>query len=224
MRVVGTLLMLPGVTTGARSEVRQSMTASSRTRTARRLAAAGLVVLGLAAGCADVTEPRAPVELLPQRYTFGPCGGGWTPATPPVTRTVVDIRLVDDGRATGPAPPQVAAVERAGGRILRRFNIGMVRAELDVQAVPSLFGRDGVANYVETVTDLTRHDVMLIVFLSRDLTDAHIAAVESIGGRVESRLDALEGYIVEISDDAVPQVRALPDVQSVGANSYGCLA
>jgi hypothetical protein len=190
---------------------------------ARRLGAAGLVALGFAAGCSDPTEPRAPVELLTQRYFFGPCGGGWTPETPPVTRTVVDVRLTDEGRAIGPAPTQVAAVERAGGRILRRFNIGMVRAELDVQAVPSLFGRDGVANYVETVTDLTRHHVTLIVFLSRDLTDAHIAAVEAIGGRIKSRLDALEGYVVEISDDAVPQVRALPDVQSVGANSYGCL-
>jgi hypothetical protein len=182
------------------------------------------LILASAAGCSDATAPPAPVELLTQPYSFGPCGNGWHPVVPPASRTVVDVRLLDDGRSTAPAPAQVAAVERAGGRILRRFNIGMVRAELDVAAVPSLFGRDPVANYVETVTDLTRHDVLLIVFLSRDLTDAHVAAVESIGGRVTSRLDALEGYIVEISDDAVPRVRGLPDVQSVGANSYLCIA
>lgn len=186
------------------------------------MARVGFVLLGLAAGCSDATEPRARVELLAERYVFGPCGQGWTPEVPPVTRTVVDVRLLGSG--TGPDPAQVAAIERAGGRILRRFNIPMVRAELDIQAVPSLFGPEGVANYAETVTDLARHDVVLIVFLSRDLTDADIAAVQALGGRIQSRLDFLEGYIVEIDDDAIPQVRALPDVKLVGANSYGCYA
>ena len=187
-----------------------------------------MAVFAVAGGCSELFGPDA-VELLLDKYFFGPCGGGWSPAVPPATRTVVDVRVTDDGRSTGPSPAHVAAVRRAGGRILHRYNVGMIRAELDVAAVPSLFepgvlGDFAVANYVATVSDLSRRDITLIVFLSRDLTDDDVAAVEAVGARVLSRLDGLEGYIVEIDDAAIPLVRALPGVQSVGADSYGCLA
>ena len=198
------------------------MRTGASTRVARRWLSASAAVFAITAGCSDLFGPRARVELLTEEYTFGPCGGDWYPGVPPATRTVVDVRLAEDGRATAPSVGHVFAVRRAGGRIVHRFNVAMVRAEIDVAAVPRLFGPNGVANYVETVRDMSRRNVTLIVFLSRDLTDADVAAVESLGARVLSRLDALEGYIVEVPDEAIPAVRALPGVQSVGADSYLC--
>jgi hypothetical protein len=201
------------------------MRAGLRIRLARSLIRAGLVA-GLAAACSDGAAPLAPVELLAQEYVYRPCdGGAWTPAVPSASRTVVDIRLPHrDGSDGPPTKEQIAAVERAGGRILYRYNVGMVRAELDVAEVPGLVGLPPrVANYVRTVTDLDRRDVTLIVMLSHDLTDADIAAVQALGGQIRHRYDALEGYSVVIDDAAIPKVRALPGVKSLGANSVGCI-
>jgi hypothetical protein len=204
------------------------MSRSARVSAANKSIGLIAVAALLAGGCSDLFGPDTPVELLSEQYLFGPCGGGWSPTVPPVQRTVLDVRVNDDGRATGPSPAHVRVVRSTGGRILHRFNVGMLRAEMDVEDVPRLFergtGEYAVANYVATVSDLSRRDVTLIVLLSRDLTDADIEAVESLGARVQSRLDALEGYIIDIDDAAIPQVRALPGVQTVGANSYLCLA
>jgi hypothetical protein len=59
--------------------------------------------------------------------------------------------------------------------------------------------------------------------LSRDLTDADIAAVEALGGRIRSRWDELDGYAVDLDDAAVPKLRTLPGVSIVSKNGILCL-
>jgi hypothetical protein len=158
-----------------------------------------------------VTEPQpAPVELLDRVYGFGPCSREWSPSVPPAERTVVDLVFGNDDAS--PTAEQIRKVARAGGRNLHAFNIPIVRAELDVEKVQGLVGnwREGYAAYATTVVDPTNRTVELIVLLSRDLTDADIAAVEALGALVRSRWDFIDAYFIEIDDGAIPHVRALP--------------
>jgi hypothetical protein len=176
-------------------------------------------LLAAAVACSDGT---APVVVLPQQHVFGPCAQAWSPAAPPAKRTVVDFHFAGNGDE--PTPKQVRSVLVAGGVVLHRFHVPILRAEIDIDAVPSLVGwpRDGIAHYAVTVLEPANREVELLVMLSRDLTDADIAAVEALGGRILSRWDALDGYAVDIDDAAVPRVRALPGVLSVSKNTFGC--
>jgi hypothetical protein len=176
-----------------------------------------LLAFGLA--CADGT---APVVVLPQQHQFGPCNPAWTPAAPPAQRTVVDFHFGNE--RDEPTAEQIRSVFAAGGVVLHGFHVPILRAQIDIDAVPSLVGwRDGRAYYAVTVPDPANREVELLVFLSRDLTDADIAAVEALGGRIHSRWDELDGSAVEIDVAAVPRVRALPGVEIVSKNSILCL-
>jgi hypothetical protein len=137
-------------------------------------------------------------------------------------RTVVDFHFGSDG--DGPTAEQVDAVRDAGGLVTHNFHVPIVRAEIDLDAIPALVGwaRPGKAYYAVTVPHPDDFRVELIVMLRRDLTDADIAAVEALGARVVWRYDALDGYTIEIDDAAVPQVRALPGVKDVSKNGLGC--
>lgn len=193
--------------------------------TSRALLSLGVLVLGY--GCSLGTEPSArwSVQLLEQRYTFGPCAARWSPNVPPVRRTVVDVYFFGNGD-TPPTDAQMELVVRAGGRNVHRFNLPVVRADLDIGAVQRLVGPwpRGPASHALTVVDTTRRDVSLIVRLTGAVTDADVAAVEALGGRVRHRLEIINGYSVDIDDRTVPEVRALARVQTVHNNGIGCLA
>ena len=182
---------------------------------------AALLVSALAVACSEVTEPSG---VLPEQYTYGPCARAWAPGIPPVGRTVVDFHFGDDG--PGPTDGQVAAVRRAGGIVLHRFHVPIVRASIATAAVPKVVGwpSPGLAIYAVTVPDPTRQVVELLVMLSHDLSDTDIAAVEALGGRILSRWEYLDGYAVEIDDAAVPRVRTLPGVMIVSKNGIGCVS
>ena len=186
------------------------------------LGCVGIAVV--AQGCSITDPSTTPVELLDRVYAFGPCVRQWSPDTPPVERTVVDLFFANDGAP--PTAEQIRMVTHAGGRKLYAFNIPIVRAELDVDNVQDLVGdwSKGKATYARTVVEPANHVVELIVMMSRDLMDSDITAVEALGARVIRRWDFVEGYAVEIDDAAVPSVRALPGVRSVGGNGIGCLA
>jgi hypothetical protein len=60
--------------------------------------------------------------------------------------------------------------------------------------------------------------------LAHAVTDADIAAVEGLGGRVIDRYTVISGYAVRIDDAAVPRLRALSGVEDVSADGVGCVA
>jgi hypothetical protein len=171
----------------------------------------------MALGCASPGAPDKPVELVTSQYQFA-CRA-WTPSAPPVTRTLIDVRLAQIDTAQRPAADLVRAVVAAGGRIVYEFHGPMVRAELDVAAVPSL----AALNSAITVVQPDSHDVSLIVMLSHNLTDADLQAVEALGGRVIRRFDSIDGYSVVIDDAKVPAVRGLPGVTLAGFDAMGCI-
>ena len=172
------------------------------------------------AGCSpSATAPQHPVELLPnQQYRFA-CHQ-WTPTAPPVTRTVVDLRLAQIDTASAPSAQLVEAIEAAGGRIRYRFHGPMVRVELDVAAVHSLAALSSAV----TVANTDSHDVSMVVMLDHDLDSSDLQAVAALGARITHEFHALDGYSVVIDDARVPELRALPGVRLAGFDAFACLA
>ena len=183
-----------------------------------------LCIVGVTAvACREARTPTGVATLLPQVYTFA-CER-WSPGVPPARRTVLDVLFRSDstGRARLSDRQQL---EVLGGRIIHVFNVPLVRAEVDIGAVPRLWGASPDRHFItaRTVLDTTALEVGLSVMLDHDLSDTDIAAVETLGGRVTSRWDALEGYAVVVPDSIVPAVRRLPGISVVGDNfGSGCL-
>lgn len=168
-------------------------------------------------GCTSPTDAVAPVVILPDETYLFACNA-WTPATPPTTRTLLDIRSMQNSSDAGPSDNLIRAIQRAGGRVVHRYNGPMVRAELNVAAVARL----GV-NFAQTVADTDAHDVHLIVQLTRPVTAADVQAVEALGGRVLSQWTIIDGYAAVIDDSKVPALRALPGVASASFDGMFCL-
>lgn len=185
----------------------------------RRLIAylAGFVALA----CSSTAEPRSgPAPLVSGEYIYGPCTATWLPATPPISRTVVDFVFAADG--TGPTPEEIGAIEHAGGIVRYRFHVPVVRADIDVDAVPRVVGSS--ARFARTVPDTSARDVQLIVMLDHPLGESDINSVQALGGTVLRRYDAIHGYLTQINDAAVPLIRALPGVTGASFNTIGCIA
>lgn len=182
---------------------------------------AGLIAALATVACESTTASDAPLELLATEHRFA-CGG-WSPSSPLATRTLIDLRFWKDGIATEPATEDVAAVEAAGGRIVHRFHGPMVRAELDVGAVPGLAWPGGPLSSAATVPDPGAFEITLIVMLDHNLTAEDLQAVEALGGRVTHEYHTLEGYAVVIDDARVPEVRGLPGVELAGFAAVYCV-
>ena len=184
------------------------------------MAAGSLAILAI--GCSSPTDTDAQLaRIIEQHYRFA-CGA-WSPSRPLDGRALLDLRLWQESTDSAPAPALVRAIEAAGGRVVYRFHGPMVRAELDVAAVPGLAWPRGPLNFAAAVVDPSSHPVTLIVMLDHDLADADLQAVEALGGRVTHEYHTLEGYAVEIDDARVPEVRALPGLRPPGFSATGCL-
>lgn len=179
-----------------------------------------MVALSLCAfgvsGCASPTDAVAPVVTFPNAAYLFACNA-WTPASPPTTRTLLDIRSMQSSADLEPSRDLVMAIERAGGRVVYRYHGPMVRAELDVAAVARLH-----VNFAQTVADADAHDVRLIVRLTHPVTTADVQAVQALGGQVLSQWTIIDGYALVIDDARVPDVRALPGVASASFDGVFC--
>jgi hypothetical protein len=176
-----------------------------------------------AIACGRSSSPMAPDPVvLDQQYVFA-CGR-WSPAEPPATRALVDLRLhgqTVDGR---PTPETIGAITAAGGRITHVYNVPIVRAELDLHRAASLVDlARGPAEYATTVTAPAVFDVVVIVILSHPLTEADLESVRALGGTITSEYQTLPGYAARVSDRIVPSIRALAGVKSLEADSIVCL-
>ena len=207
---------------GPRPATMRTRSALLNARRRQLLLAAVLLPIVAAVACSSPTGTDAVLaSLVEQQYRFA-CGA-WAPGPPLVERALLDLRLWQIDTASAPTPALVAAIEAAGGRVVYRFHGPMVRAELNLAAVPRLTGPRGPLNSATTVVDPSVHDVRLIVMLEHDLAEADLQAVAALGGRVTHEYHAIEGYAVEIADARVPEVRVLPGVKFAGFNATFCL-
>jgi hypothetical protein len=183
-----------------------------------------VVALG---GCAN-GSPTAPtpVEILSQPYSL--ICDAWSPATPPVRRTLVDVRVKGEGERVTEA--ELGRLRQNGGDIVHEYAAGrLVRVAIDVGRIlplfkPMRFSDGDFIAYATTVTDPLSFKVVMIVTLDHPVSDADLTAARALGGTIRNvYTHALVGYSVQIEDAMVPRLRALPGVIRTNLSGYGCL-
>jgi hypothetical protein len=174
------------------------------------------------AGCANgsPTEPTAPVEILATKYTLG-CGK-WSPAVPPVRRTVVDMQFTGEETTLNAG---LEAIRLNGGVVTHIFAVGgYVRAEIDVERLLPLNGPPSFFLWhAVTVSNPASFRVAVIVGLDHPVTDEDVKAAEALGATIRRRFTIINAYSAEIDDSQVPLLRALPGVRYVEDNGFGCV-
>jgi hypothetical protein len=148
----------------------------------------------------------------------------WEPRPPTTKRVIVDLSLGASNYGRMPNAEDVRAVQAAGGRVLYRFHVALLRAELDTSAVRALVkGPGAIANAAFTVPDTTKFDANVQIFYRRAITDADKEALRALG---VVEIDQAPTPVLEASvpDSLIPLIAALPGVQYVRATGWGCAA
>jgi hypothetical protein len=134
----------------------------------------------------------------------------------------VDLRLRSGNKNRVPTAEDVRAVEAAGGRVVHRFHVAVLRAVLDTAAVRGLMrGSDAIADQANAVVDPADFRVATQVFYTRALTAADEHALASVGGERIGRAPIPVLYAV-LPDSAIPRAARLPGVAFVRAVAVGC--
>ena len=176
-----------------------------------------VAVVGLACGGHSASNPAVGAEA--PSYICQ-----WIPHAPATARVIVDLRLESGNGNRLPDARDIRAIENAGGRVLHRFNLALVRADLDTGAVRDLIeGPARIATYARGVPDTAGLDVDAQVFYTRPVTDADERALREHGAQRVGRAPRPVLYAV-IPDSLVPRVATLPGVDFVRAVAIGCEA
>jgi hypothetical protein len=135
---------------------------------------------------------------------------------------LVDLRLRSKNENRVPTDDDVRAVTALGGSVLHRFNVAVIRIEVDAATLPKIVGEKGMADYVLNVPDPSLYDVPIQIFFTRPITEADRMALQRVGvteiGQVPNR-----PILYAIAPDrALPEVQRSPGVEFARARALGC--
>lgn len=143
---------------------------------------------------------------------------------------VVDVflgRSDPEGPWDAPTEQDLDHIEAGGGHVLHRFNVPAARVRIVTSRIPELMQVLMAAQswpVVRTVPDLSRYDFEVSVGFSSTAPEQYVALFESLGGRVEGRIDERGMLWGVLPDRSVPTLRKEPSVAWVEAETVGCLA
>lgn len=149
------------------------------------------------------------------------CGGDFS-HLPASGMVLVDLRLRSKNENRVPTDDDVRAVTALGGSVLHRFNVAVIRIEVDAATLPKIVGEKGMADYVLNVPDPSLYDVPIQIFFTRPITEADRMALQRVGvteiGQVPNR-----PILYAIAPDrALPEVQRSPGVEFARARALGC--
>jgi len=122
----------------------------------------------------------APRDLQSRDVRYFMCGGDFS-HLPTSGRVVVDLRLRSKNENRIPTDEDVRAVTALGGNVLHRFNVAVVRVEIDAAALPRIVGDKGIADYALNVLGPRLYDFPVQIFFARGITEADRAALQRLG-------------------------------------------
>jgi hypothetical protein len=168
-----------------------------------------------------------PAQAVPQPQDSALWGYicGWQPRAPQAQRIIVDLLLDAGNSGRTPNADDIRAIQAAGGRVLYKFRVALLRAELDTGAVRALVaGPTAIANAAWAVHDTSRIDADVQIFYKRAITEADKADLRRLG--VDSIGESPDHRVIEslIPDSLIPRVAALSSVDFVRATGWGCAA
>lgn len=162
-------------------------------------------------------------DVVVGRAVYFPCpaplGGwrmDWLPAGDPVTLDLYFIRQSADVAFPTWSLDDLRDVSDAGGAVLRRFNMGVIRARLDRAAVARLHPHSA-----RIVPMPDRYDVQVSVGSDQPAVRERFEQLGGVITRVSENVGAFHGVV---PDDAIPDLRTMPSVRYIHHRGEGgCL-
>jgi hypothetical protein len=172
---------------------------------------------------ADSPSADPPSGARKERFSYLRGCGWMSQGGPRVARAVVDLRLRSGHRNRTPSDDDVRAVERVGGRVLHRFNVALLRAELDTAGIRALVeAPNGIAAMASSVSDSLDLTAEVQVFYTRPITAEDRQAVERLGARRLGSPIPRRVLYAEVPDSAIPALSRQPGVDFVRARAMVC--
>lgn len=134
---------------------------------------------------------------------------------------VADIRLKASSGKLIADNSDIQRIEAAGGEVLHRFNIELVRARLSTDALKSLLSPTGIGDYAILVDDPTQYEADVRIFFSDSATDADHAAVKPFLSSPDRVPPPGYSYSL-VSDGVIPIISRLSGVKIVRARELSC--
>lgn len=170
---------------------------------------------------AEPSRPAGPAPIQRAQYV-----GGCPPTSPipPVARAVFDVYLGAVQATRVPSDADVRTLEQRGARVLHRFHVDAIRAELDTGAARALVsGPDPIALMATQVLDSTQLTIPLQIFYARPLTADDSAFIARLSGGTGPRTRGPRPVVyTELPDSLVPLVLRAPGVKFARARTFGC--
>jgi hypothetical protein len=135
---------------------------------------------------------------------------------------LVDLRLHSKNENRVPTDEDVRAVNAVGGSVLHRFNVAVIRVEIDAATLPKIVGEKGMADYVISVPDPRLHDVPVQIFFTRPITEADRTALQRVGVAEIGQVPTRPILYATAPDRAVPEIQRIPGVEFARARALGC--
>jgi hypothetical protein len=149
-----------------------------------------------------------------------------TPPNPPVARGVFDVYL---GAPHVPSPPSdtaVRAIERRGARILHRYRVDVIRAEIDTALAHALVrGPHPLGKRVRQVADTAPLTIPVVLFYGRALTASDSVFLSELKGapiKLPRDLRMRTRLFLDVHDSLIPRLQSAPGVLRTYVRGEGC--
>ena len=149
------------------------------------------------------------------------CGGNFS-HVPTSGRIVVDLRLRSKNENRIPTDEDVRAVTALGGTVLHRFNVAVIRVEIDAAALPQIVGYKAMADYAMNVPDPRVYDVPVQIFFTREISEDDRAALRRVGVSEIGKVPTRPILYATAPDRAVPEIQRIPGVEFARARALSC--
>jgi hypothetical protein len=149
------------------------------------------------------------------------CGGDFS-HLPTSGRVIVDLRLRSKNENRIPTDEDVRAVTALGGTVLHRFNVAVIRIEIDAAVLPRIVHDRGIADYALNVPDLRAYDVPIQIFFTRAITGADRTALRRLGVSRIGQHPSRPTISATAPDRALPEIQRIQGVEFARAQAVSC--
>jgi hypothetical protein len=134
----------------------------------------------------------------------------------------VDLRLRSKNDNRVPTDEDLRAVDAIGGTVLHRFNVAVIRVEIDATTLPRIVGQKGIADYVLNVPDPRVYEVPVQIFFTRPITEGDRAALQRVGVTEIGQVPTRPILYATAPDRALPEIQRIPGVEFARARALVC--
>jgi hypothetical protein len=171
-----------------------------------------------------------PKQIQIGEILYDKCSG-WGSGRMPRPYTPLDRPIVVDIYFSGPGgnltPGHEQNVAAHGGRILYRYQLAVIRAEIrpsQIERVATAGGLffSGNVNHVRSVPDPERMDLEILALYRGPIRDSDLQRITKLGARVKHVLAATDVIVADIPDQAIRALRSDTSVIYVGYSGMVC--